>query len=147
MMPPYVPHPVVYWTMIIWLRLIIWISLEHSKFWKQKGWNYSDIKMCMLVIFQLLWSITGKYLGNIFQITDGQFNRGTRPSSILFCYGLYPHLDWLENRLQAIPLTSSSEVYKLKAYVDDVKHSISNMHEFSIVDQGSALFEAASGCK
>ena len=44
-------------------------------------------------------------------------------------------------------MVSSSEVYKLIAYVDDVKPSITSMHEFNIVDQGSALFEAASGCK
>ena len=30
--------------------------------------------------------------------------------------------------------------------VDDVKPSISSMNEFTIVDQGSALFEGASGC-
>ena len=30
--------------------------------------------------------------------------------------------------------------------MDDVKPSISSMHEFTIVDQGSAIFEAASGC-
>ena len=39
-----------------------------------------------------------------------------------------------------------TETYKLVAYVDDVKPSISSMHEFTIVDQGSAIFEAASGC-
>ena len=37
-------------------------------------------------------------------------------------------------------------MYKLIAYVDDVKPSITSMNEFSIVDIGSALFEAASGC-
>ena len=88
-------------------------------------------------------NISGKcYPNNRWSIRQGD-----RPSSILFCYGLDPHLDWLENRLQGIPLVSSSEVYKLIAYVDDVKPSITSMHEFNIVDQGSALFEAASGCK
>ena len=38
------------------------------------------------------------------------------------------------------------ETYKLIAYVDDVKPSITSMNEFSVVDRGSALFEAASGC-
>ena len=85
--------------------------------------------------------------GKCFPNNRWSIRQGDRPSSILFCYGLDPHLDWLENRLQGIPLASSSEVYKLIAYVDDVKPSISNMNEFSIVDQGSALFEAASGCK
>ena len=77
---------------------------------------------------------------------------GHRPSSILFCYGLDPHLDWLERRLSGIPIyrnlfsTSPPEIYKLVAYVDDVKPGITSMNDFSIVDQGSALFEAASGC-
>ena len=80
--------------------------------------------------------------------------QGDRPSSILFCYGLDPHLDWLENRLRGIPIyknlldsqPSSPAIYKLIAYVDDVKPAISSMNEFSVVDMGSALFEAASGC-
>ena len=42
--------------------------------------------------------------------------------------------------------STTTEVYKLIAYVDDVKPSITSMQEFSLVDQGSALFEAASGC-
>ena len=38
------------------------------------------------------------------------------------------------------------ETYKLIAFVDDVKSIITSMNEFSVVDRGSALFEAASGC-
>ena len=80
--------------------------------------------------------------------------QGDRPSSLLFCYGLDPHLDWLENRLRGITIytqnffspTTTSEVDKLIAYVDDGKPSITSMQEFILVDQGSALFEAASGC-
>ena len=82
--------------------------------------------------------------------------QGDRPSSIFFCYGLDPHLDWLERRLTGIAIYTEKllgskdhppEVFKLIAYVDDVKPSITSMHEFIIVDQGSSLFEAASGCK
>ena len=73
--------------------------------------------------------------------------QGDRPSSILFCYGLDPHLDWLEKRLKGIPLPNPQETYKLIAYVDDVKPSIACLDEFKIVDQGSAVFEAASGCQ
>jgi hypothetical protein len=43
-------------------------------------------------------------------------------------------------------LQASPEVYKLIAYVDDVKPSITSMEEFNMVDRGSALFESASGC-
>ena len=79
--------------------------------------------------------------------------QGDRPSSILFCFVLDPHLHWLENRLTGIlvhknPLNCTPpEIYKLIAYVDDVKPSITCINEFSIVDRGSSLFEAASGCK
>ena len=79
--------------------------------------------------------------------------QGDRPSSILFCFGLDPHLDWLENRLTGIlvhknPLNCTPpEIYKIIAYVDGVKPSITCINEFSIVNRGSSLFEAASGCK
>ena len=52
----------------------------------------------------------------------------------------------MEKRLKGIPIPSPREVYKLIAYVDGVKPSISCLEEFKIVDDGSALFEAASGC-
>ena len=81
--------------------------------------------------------------------------QGDRPSSNLFNYGLDPHLDWLERRLRGINIykpnffstVNSMETYKLMAYVDDVKPSITSMNEFSLVDKGSAIFESASGCR
>ena len=92
--------------------------------------------------------------GSCFLNTRWSVRQGDRPSSIFFCYGLDPHLDWLEKRLRGIPIytinfftpATSTENYKLMAYVDDVKPSVSSMQEFKIIDQGSALFEAASGC-
>ena len=91
--------------------------------------------------------------GKCFLNNRWSIRQGDRPSSMLFCYGLHPHLDWQENRLQGIPIyenilsisVPNKEVYKLIAYVDDVKPSITSMNEFSVVDRGSALFEAASG--
>ena len=91
--------------------------------------------------------------GKCFPNHRWSIRQGDRPSSIFFCYGLDPHLDWLEARLKGIPIYNNSigdcieEVYKLIAYVDDVKPSITSMNEFTVVDNGSALFEAASGCK
>ena len=90
--------------------------------------------------------------GKCFKNYRWSIRQGDRPSSLLFCYGLDPHLDWLEKRLTGILIyndifsSSPPEIYKLIAYVDDVKPSITSMQEFSLVDQGSALFEAASGC-
>ena len=88
--------------------------------------------------------------------------QGDRPSSILFCYGIDPHLDWLFRRLRGIPIysmpaagpvlerepfpLSHTETYRLIGYIDDVKPAITSMAEFSLVDRGSAIFEAASGC-
>ena len=91
--------------------------------------------------------------GRCFLNKRWSIRQGDRPSSILFCYGLDPHLDWLEARLKGIPIyrdnifNPNPEIYKLIAYVDDVKPSIYNMDEFRVVDEGSALFERASGCK
>ena len=63
--------------------------------------------------------------GQCFPNLRWSIRQGGRPSSILFCYGLDPHLDWLEKRLQGIPLyldtNKQTETYKLVAYVDDVK--------------------------
>ena len=38
------------------------------------------------------------------------------------------------------------EVYKVIGYIDDIKPAITSMDEFRLVDLGSSLFEAASGC-
>ena len=92
--------------------------------------------------------------GKCFLNIRWSIRQGDRPSSILFCYGLDPHLDWLENRLTGILIYENQlskpvqypELYKLIAYVDDVKPSITSMYEFILVDQGSSLFEKASGC-
>ena len=103
-------------------------------------------------------NILGKSLKNV----RWSIRQGDRPSSILFCYGIDPHLDWLDKRLtgitiyrmpapgpvlqtQPFPLTIS-EQYKLIGYIDDVKPAISCMAEFSLVDRGALIFEKASGC-
>jgi hypothetical protein len=64
------------------------------------------------------------------------------------------NLNWLERRLKGIPIytknlftaSSSTECYKVIAYVYDVKPTITSTEEFSLVDSGCALFEASSGC-
>ena len=52
----------------------------------------------------------------------------------------------MRKRLHGIPLSNSNEAYKLIAYVNDMNASISCLEEFQIVDKGSSLFKAASGC-
>ena len=38
------------------------------------------------------------------------------------------------------------ENYTVFGYIDDIKPAVTSMEEFSLIDRGSALFEAASGC-
>ena len=92
--------------------------------------------------------------GRCFSNTRWSIRQGDRPSSMFFVYGLDPLLNWLENRLRGIPIytmdmfnaPTTSETFKVEAYVDDVKPAITSLAEFELVDKGSAIFEAASGC-
>ena len=92
--------------------------------------------------------------GRCFSNTRWSIRQGDRPSSMFFVYGLDPLLNWLEKRLRGIPIytmdmfnaPTTSETFKVEAYVDDVKPAITSLAEFELVDKGSAIFEAASGC-
>ena len=82
-----------------------------------------------------------------------------------FAVGIDPLLVYLEKRLTGIPITSlpvagppadnsTSAVlpnlqqrYKVVAYADDVKPSITCMQEFLMVDQACSMLERASGVK
>ena len=106
--------------------------------------------------------VVNNILGKSFLNNRWSIRQGDRPSSILFCYGIDPHLTWLHKRLQGIPVyhipmqgpvlraqpfpPMLSETFKLIGYIDDVKPAITAMSEFSLVDNGSLLFEKASGC-
>ena len=103
-------------------------------------------------------NILGKSIQNIYM----SIRQGDRQSSNLFCYGIDPHLAWLERRLQGILIYKQHALgpllpghifpptvetrYKVIGYIDDIKPAITTMNEFLMVDRGSALFEAASGC-
>ena len=80
-----------------------------------------------------------------------------------FAFGIDPLLRYLEKRLTGIlisslpilgpslqgecfPLPPQEERFKLMAYCDDVKPSITTMNEFLIVDKACSLFEKSSGC-
>ena len=45
------------------------------------------------------------------------------------------------------PIPPIEERYKVIGYADDVKPAITEMHEFSLVDQAMTLFEKSSGCQ
>ena len=81
-----------------------------------------------------------------------------------FAFSIDPLIIYLEKRLTGIPITSLpvlgpvpehyplkalppiEERYKVMSYADDLKPAITTMHEFILVNNASALFEAASGC-
>ena len=91
-------------------------------------------------------------------------HQGGKPSMFFFAFGIDPLLTYLERRLTGILVTSLpvlgplpehsplnalpalEERYKLVSYADDLKPAITAMHEFILVNNASALFEAASGC-
>ena len=82
-----------------------------------------------------------------------------------FGIGIDPLLIYLDRRLAGIPITSLpaagptlqdavgsvlppvQQHYKVVAYADDVKPSITSMHEFHLVDKACSLLERASGVK
>ena len=82
-----------------------------------------------------------------------------------FAYGIDPLITFLERRLTGILICSMpvfgptqetsrtrvlppfEERYKVVSYADDLKPAVVTMEEFSLVDNASALFEAASGCR
>ena len=104
--------------------------------------------------------VINNILGKSFINNRWSIRQGDRPSSILFCYGIDPHLLWLFKRLHGIPIyrmpaqgpalqhetapVTISESYKVIGYIDDVKPAITSMSEITMVDCGSLLFEKAS---
>ena len=80
-----------------------------------------------------------------------------------FAFGIDPMLRYLEKRLKIIlitslpvhgpsteghpsPLPAVEDRFKLMAYCDDVKPSVTCMAEFFTIDRACTLFEKSSGC-
>ena len=107
--------------------------------------------------------VVNNVLGRKFPNNRWSIRQGDRPSSLLFCHGIDPHLLWLESRLEGIPIYScpvsgpvlqdqqfpakAIESFKVIGYIDDVKPAVTSLKELTLIDEGSSLFEAASGCK
>ena len=90
--------------------------------------------------------------------------QGDVPSMFYFAYGIDPLINHLEKKLTGIlihsmpvlgPVESSSaklvldpieERYRVISYADDIKPAVTNLAEFSIINNAAALFESASGC-
>ena len=89
--------------------------------------------------------------------------QGDVPSMIFFAFGIDPLITYLDRRLAGIlicsipvfgPTTEDSrppeaveERYRAISYADDLKPAVTSTEEILLVDEASALFEAASGCK
>ena len=100
-------------------------------------------------------NVPGKTFSNI----RGSLRQGDIPSMFWFAIGIDRLLIYLEKRLTGIPITPLpasgpfqdsaldhnlppvQQMYKLVAYADDVKPSISSMQEFMLVDQACCLIE------
>ena len=112
--------------------------------------------------------VVNNQLGRCIPNNRGSLRQGDVPSMYWFGVGIDPLLVYLEKRLTGIPITSLpvqgpveeaaagansanlpdlQQRYKVVAYADDVKPSITSMHEFNLVDQACALLERASGVK
>jgi hypothetical protein len=130
---------------------------------KAKGLSEDTIKhLINLYSNNITIVVVNNILGRRFENKRWSIRQGDKPSSVLFCYGIDPHLEWLNRRLQCIPISSMlaagqvldkepfplsiTETYTVIGYIDDIKPAITAMTEFSLVDHGSSLFELASGC-
>ena len=105
-------------------------------------------------------NVRGKTIDN----RRGSLRQGDIPSMFWFSVGIDPLLVFLDRRLSGIPIYSLPlhgpepegapdvpkelrEVYRLVAYADDVKPSITSMEEFYLVDNACSMLERASGVK
>ena len=108
-------------------------------------------------------TVVNSKLGRAFPDKRGSLRQGGCASMDWFSFGIDPLLRYLEKRLQGIlisslpvsgpsiqgeatPMPPLEERFKLMAYCDDVKPSITTMAEFLTVDHACSLFEKSSGC-
>ena len=103
--------------------------------------------------------VVNNILGKTIPNNYWSIRQGDRQSSGLFCYGIDPHLVWLEMRLRGIPIYRQlsfgpalpgkeselelAESYKVIGYIDDIKPAITSMFKFTLVDQGSSRLPLA----
>ena len=107
--------------------------------------------------------VVNSKLGRVFLDRRGSLRQGGCASMQWFGFGIDPLLRYLERRLLGIlvsslpvlgpvqpgmvmPLPPLEERFKLMAYCDDVKPSVTSMSEFHTIDVACTLFEKSSGC-
>ena len=141
--------------------VLLWVF----KFLASKGLDMSVIEILKNIYRDnITVVVVNNIMGKSFKNLCWSIRQGDRPSSILLNFGIDPHLTWLDRRLTGIPIYKQpaqgpllkgqirqlqplvvQETYKVIGYVDDGKPSITSMNEFLLVDEGSSLFEKASG--
>ena len=158
------------------LRLGLDLDFEAGFDWLYMSWVYlvlSKKGVCDQVVNRIkrLYAdsttivVVNNVLGKQFSNIRGSLRQGDVPSMFWFSTGIDPLLIYLEKTLSGIPIfslpvagpaphTSASptlnplkQLYKLVAYADDVKPSITTMHEFYVVDNACTILEKASGVK
>jgi hypothetical protein len=78
------------------LMVLTWVF----KVLEAKGLDHRVIARLKVIYNNLLTVVViNNIQGSCFPNNRWSIRQGDRPSSILFCYGLDPHLDWLESRL------------------------------------------------
>ena len=152
------------------------LDFEAGFDWLVMAWVYLVLErkgLCQEVLTRIkrLYSdsitivVVNNVPGRAFPNHRGSLRQGDVPSMYWFAVGIDPLLVYLEKKLSGIPITSLpvlgpaaqhspistlppvQQLYKVVAYADDVKPSITSMHEFYIVDQACALLERASGVR
>ena len=143
------------WLVLSWVwKVLLKIGVKSSTVRRLQD-LYRD---CVTIV------VVNNKLGRVMLDRRGSLRQGGCASMEWFCFGIDPLLRYLERRLQGIPIYSLpvmgpvlhgesmplpplEERYKLIAYCDDVKPSVTTMSEFITVDRACSIFEKSSGCK
>ena len=144
-----------------WLDMS-WVYMVLAK----KGVNQEVINRIKLLYSDSISVVVVNNLpGKSFPNIRGSLRQGDVPSMFWFATGIDPLLVYLERRLHGIPIMSlpvagpapesaaspylppREERYKVEAYADDVKPSITSMQQFFLVDRACYFLEKASGVK
>ena len=112
------------------------------------------------IVIPVVNSIQGQAIHDV----RNSLKQGGVGSMDWFSVAIDPLLVYLENRLSGIPVVSIPvsgptaegeppvlpplvETFKVMAYCDDVKPTISSLDEFEVADRGANLFEKSAGTK
>ena len=143
------------WLVLSWVwKVLLKLGVDSSVVRRVQGLYEDNITI----------TVVNNTLGRVFPDKRGSLRQGGCASMDWFSFGIDPLLRYLDKRLMGIliaslpvsgpslegemvPLPPLEERFKLMAYCDDVKPSITTMAEFSTVDQACTLFEKSSGCQ